>query len=142
MMKTNSEKWAHFVTNKEGIRRLVAALGTEEAKKVIDLIYNENIADQDVERFVTRIDMSEEKRHIKHAVYQYLAQHPYGDEAYDNTEFVDAVAEVTWMVRDDYINGMVEDIEYAIRCIANGDYAVKEKRFAEMAKSLFSLYTK
>lgn len=142
MLKTNPEKWAHFITNKEGIRRLVTALGAEETKKVVDLIYNENIADQDVERFVTRIGIAEEKRNIKYWVYQYLARHPYGDEAYNDVEFVDEVTEATFMLRDEYINSLVEDIEYAIRCIANGDQTVKEKRFIEMAKSLFPIYSK
>lgn len=142
MLKTNPEKWAHFVTNKEGIRRLVAALGAEEAKKVVDLIYNENIADQDVERFVTRIGMSEEKRNIKYCVYQYLARHPHGDEAYNDAEFIDEIVELTYMLRDEYIEGLVSDIEAAILCIAIGDHEVKEERFVEMAKSLFPIYTK
>lgn len=142
MMKSNPEKWAHFITNEEGIRRLVIALGAEEAKKVIDLIYNENIADGDVERFVNRIGIAEEKRRIKWAIYQYLARHPEGERAHNDAEFVDEIVELTFMLRDDYIEGLVSDIEAAILCIAIGDHSVKEHRFIEMAKSLFPIYTK
>lgn len=142
MMKTNSEKWAHFITNEEGIRRLVVGLGAEEAKKVVDLIYNENIADGDVERFVNRIGIAEEKRRIKWAIYQYLARHPEGERAHNDADFIDELTELTFLLRDDYIESLATDIEHAIYCIAIDGHSVKEKRFVEMAKSLFPIYTK
>lgn len=130
-----------IVINRNEIIRLAASLGQDETKKVVNLIYNENIASGDVSVFMDRIAIAEEKNHIRYSVVRYLTHHPKGEKAKNDDEFVDAVAKATWMLRDDYINALVEDIERAIRCIADGCIKGTEKRFAEMAKSLFPIHT-